>query len=30
MGKEEPDLSTGRDTAISYTEEHLYFPSADF
>lgn len=29
-GKEEPELSTGRDTAISYTKEHLYFPSADF
>lgn len=29
-GKEEPEVSIGRDTAISYTKEHLHFPSADF
>lgn len=30
MGKEEPELSTGRDTSTSYTKEHLHLPSADF
>lgn len=29
-GKEELELSIGRDTAISCTKEHLHLPSADF
>lgn len=30
MGKEEPELSIGRNTAISHTKERFYFPNADF